>query len=103
MSRHVTGIGGLFFRTNDHKSIARWYNDHFGINDQDNGWVWQQDAGPTVLSPFKKDTDYFGSEQLNLRVHDIDGLLQKLEAAGVRIDPKRMDKDHGRFAWVYDP
>lgn len=21
----------------------------------------------------------------------------------VRIDPKRMDEDFGRFAWVYDP
>jgi hypothetical protein len=20
-----------------------------------------------------------------------------------RFDPKRMDKDYGRFAWVYDP
>jgi glyoxylase I family protein len=47
MSRHVTGIGGLFFRANDHKALAKWYHDHFGINDQDNGWIWQQDAGPT--------------------------------------------------------
>jgi len=39
MSRHVTGIGGLFFRANDHKAMAKWYFDHFGINDQDNGWV----------------------------------------------------------------
>ena len=97
MSRHVTGIGGLFFRANDHKALAKWYNDHFGINDQENGWVWQQDAGPTVFSPFKKDTDYFGSDQqqfmLNLRVQDIDGLLKKLEAAGVRIDPKRTAED----------
>src|SRR5690606_13822322 len=27
----------------------------------------------------------------------------KLEADGVRIDPKHMDEDYGRFAWVYDP
>ena len=24
-------------------------------------------------------------------------------SAGVRIDPKRMDEDYGRFAWVHDP
>jgi hypothetical protein len=29
--------------------------------------------------------------------------LKKLEADGVRIDPKRQDEDYGRFAWVYDP
>ncbi len=107
MSRHVTGIGGLFFRSDDHKALAKWYHQHFGINNEENGWVWQQDAGPTVFSPFKRDTDYFGNDKqqfmLNLRVHDIDGLLKKLEAAGVRIDPKRMDEDYGRFAWVYDP
>ena len=40
---------------------------------------------------------------LNLRVQDLDGLLKKLEASGVRIDPKRQDEDYGRFAWVYDP
>ncbi|MFT3884188.1 MAG: VOC family protein [Flavobacteriales bacterium] len=107
MSRHVTGIGGLFFRSDDHKVLARWYHQHFGINDAENGYVWQQDAGPTVFSPFKRDTDHFGSDKqpfmLNLRVQDIDGLLKKLEAAGVRIDPKRMNEDYGRFAWVYDP
>ena len=106
MSRHVTGIGGFFFRANDHKALAKWYNDHFGINDQDNGWIWQQDAGPTVFSPFKRDSDYFDAKQqfmLNLRVQDLDGLIKKLEAAGVRIDPKRMDEGYGRFAWVYDP
>jgi len=40
---------------------------------------------------------------LNLRVADMDGLLKKLEADGVRIDPQRMDEDYGRFAWVFDP
>ena len=106
MSRHVTGIGGFFFRADDHKALAAWYNHHFGINDEQHGWIWQQDAGPTVFSPFKRDSDYFDAKQqfmLNLRVHDIDGLLKKLEEAGVRIDPKRQDEDYGRFAWVYDP
>ena len=107
MSRHVTGIGGLFFRADDHKALAAWYNEHFGINDESHGWIWNQDAGPTVFSPFKRDTDYFASDKqqfmLNLRVQDLDGLLKKLEASGVRIDPKRQDEDYGRFAWVYDP
>ena len=107
MARHVTGIGGFFFRADDHKALAKWYNKHFGINDEEHGWTWQQDAGPTVFSPFKRDTDYFGNDEqafmLNLRVQDLDGLLKKLEADGVRIDPKRMDEDYGRFAWVYDP
>lgn len=106
MSRNVTGIGGIFFRTNNHEALAKWYHEHFGINDAEHGYVWQQDAGPTVFSPFQRDSDYFDAQQpfmLNLRVQDLDGLLKKLEAAGVHIDPKRMDEGYGRFAWVYDP
>ncbi len=106
MSRHVTGIGGFFFRADDHKALVEWYNKHFGINDEANGFIWQQDAGPTVFSPFKRESDYFDAKQqfmLNLRVQDMDGLLKKLEAEGVPIDPKRQDEGYGRFAWVYDP
>ena len=106
ITRHITGIDGSCFRADDHKALAAWYNNHFGINDEANGWVWNQDAGPTVFSPFKRDSDYFDAKQafmLNLRVQDMDGLLKKLEADGVRIDPKRQDEDYGRFAWVYDP
>ena len=107
MSRHVTGIGGFFFRADDHKTLAIWHNKHFSINDKEHGWTWQQDAGPTVFSPFKRDSEHFGNNKqqfmLNLRVHDINGLLKKLAADSVRIAPKRGDQDYGRFAWVYDP
>lgn len=27
----VTGIGGLFFRARDPKTLARWYRDHLGV------------------------------------------------------------------------
>jgi predicted enzyme related to lactoylglutathione lyase len=40
---------------------------------------------------------------VNFRVDDLDGLLSKLDAAGVRIDPKREDYGYGRFAWIWDP
>jgi predicted enzyme related to lactoylglutathione lyase len=40
---------------------------------------------------------------INYIVNDLDALLAKLEAAGVRIDPKRDDADYGRFAWIFDP
>ena len=40
---------------------------------------------------------------LNLRVDDLDAVLEKLRAAGADIDPKREDHDYGRFAWFNDP
>lgn len=61
----------------------------------------------TVLAFFPPDTQYFGpSEQrsmLNLRVDDLDAVLDKLRAGGVEIDPRREDYDYGRFAWFKDP
>lgn len=107
MEKLVTGIGGLFFRSKDHKALALWYEQHFGINSMQSGGIWQQEAGPTVFTPFKQDTKYFGSEtqqfMLNLRVSDLDKLLEQLAAAGVKLDKKSPDESYGKFAWAYDP
>jgi len=40
---------------------------------------------------------------LNYVVDDLDGMLERLHAAGADVDPKREDHDYGRFAWVTDP
>lgn len=104
---NVTGIGGLFFRAKDPDTLAAWYEKHFSINSVQNYIPWNQKEGPTVFAPFKKDTEYFGNKDqqfmLNLRVTDLDELLNELKAGGVRIDEKRQDEPYGRFAWVYDP
>jgi glyoxylase I family protein len=103
---NVTGFGGLFFRANDPDALADWYEKHFSINSMSNG-IWIQKEGPTVFAPFKKSTQYFGRDDqqfmINLRVTDLEELLNELKAAGVRIDEKRQDEPYGRFAWVYDP
>ena len=104
---HILGIGGLFFRSKDPQKLAAWYMEHFGIPYGSEGGIWNQEAGMTVFSPFKHDTDYFGRDEqqfmINFRVHDLDGLLEKLKAANVKIDENRQDEEYGRFAWVYDP
>ena len=51
----VAGIGGLFFRAHDLKALGQWYQQHLGIAltpTSEGGTVWQQEAGPTVFSPF---------------------------------------------------
>ena len=99
----VTGFGGLFFRSKDHKALAEWYSKHLGIN----GMAWQQEAGPTVFAPFKQDTGYFGNDtqqfMMNLRVEGLDELIEQLKADGVRVDENRMEESYGKFAWIYDP
>jgi predicted enzyme related to lactoylglutathione lyase len=39
---------------------------------------------------------------LNLRVDDLNAVLEKLRVAGVEIDPRREEHDFGRFAWFND-
>ena len=100
----VTGIGGFFFRADDPNALSAWYKSHLGVG----GFDWQQSAGPTVVAPFPKSTDYFPGEKqymLNLRVSGLDLLLAELEAAGIAIirNPEWDTPETGRFARIHDP
>jgi len=106
----ILGIGGLFFRSRDPKSLAAWYETHFGITQTPASYdqpSWRQQAGVTVFAPFDHDTDYFGDKQnqwmVNFRVRNLDAMAAQLQAAGisVKIDPTAYP--NGRFARVYDP
>lgn len=106
----VAGIGGFFFRAHDPKALGQWYQQHFGIAptpSSEGGTVWQQEAGPTVFSPFPETTKYFGDSNkawmVNFRVHDIDKMVAQLRAAGIEVkDPETYPKV-GRFARLHDP
>lgn len=106
----AVGFGGVFLKARDPKSLAQWYATHFGIPDQGGGSLGfdgPESTGMTVFAHFPMDTQYFGEgaqqAMVNFRVNDLDGLLNQLEAAGVRIDPKRDDHEYGKFAWIWDP
>jgi len=101
----VTGIGGLFFRAQDPKALGAWYEKHFAINSMGGTEVWKQQEGPTVFTPFKADTKYFGENQqfmVNFRVEGMEEFLEKLESEGVTVE-RHDDVSYGKFAWVYDP
>src|SRR4029077_8398384 len=85
----VTGIGGLFFRAHDPTALGRWYQQHLGVLLTPSSYqepVWQQEAGPTVFSPFPETSDYFGDchqpWMVNFRVRDLDKMAAQLRAAG---------------------
>ncbi|MCH4891914.1 VOC family protein [Sphingomonas sp. SFZ2018-12] len=111
----VLGIGGLFFRARDPDALNSWYREHLNIGAGCNAdgsagddWAWQTEGGPVVFAPFKADTDYFAPDKafmINLRVRDIDSLLEQLHAAGIAVET-REEWDHpdtGRFARIHDP
>ena len=105
----VTGIGGFFFRSKDPEALAAWYLQHLGVGAPPGAYVWPQQAGLTVFSPFKQDSDYFAADKafmLNFRVDDLDGLKASLAAAGIEVITKpEWDAmpEVGRFARIHDP
>jgi predicted enzyme related to lactoylglutathione lyase len=114
----VTGIGGIFLRARDPKSLSAWYAKHLSITLTDPSgatFLWAEEipatTGMTVWSLFPADTPYFGTgnekgqqqAMVNYRVDDLDALLAQLKAAGVTVIPHREDYDYGRFAWIIDP
>jgi catechol 2,3-dioxygenase-like lactoylglutathione lyase family enzyme len=109
---HVTGVGGLFVRSQDPKALAAWYRDVLGVDLQPwGGAMFHYDAPghPAVLawSAFPQSTDYMAPStrefMIDFAVDDLDALVAKLKAKGVPV-LKRDDSDpSGRFAWILDP
>lgn len=102
----VNGIGGFFFRAMDPDALGAWYAEHLGVGGEQGQWATK--AGPTVFAPFPRDSDYFAAERewmLNLRVSDLDSLLERLRAAGVEVttNPDWDTPGVGRFARIHDP
>jgi predicted enzyme related to lactoylglutathione lyase len=106
--QRVNGLGGVFFRARDPQGLARWYQEHLGIDTVGETDAWWQEAGPTVFAPFEAETDYFGRREqqsmLNFRVNDLDAMLAQLRAGGVPVDEEVQVMDGiGRFGWATDP
>lgn len=114
--KRVTGIGGIFFKTQDPEALYQWYEKHLGIQRAPDGsgamFEWRDNNEPgqkgmTVWSIFPRDSKYFdpsaSSFMFNYLVDDLDALLKALQEEGVQIDPRREDYDYGRFAWIMDP
>lgn len=113
--KRVTGIGGVFFKSNDPKALAEWYRVHLGLNVEEWGGVafrWNNEDNPTgtgttIWSPFKGDTDYFAPSQssfmINFRVAELHSLLAALRAEGCKVEEKVEESEYGKFGWVLDP
>ena len=106
----VTGIGGFFFRSRDPETLNRWYGEHFGVigpgrSYEDPGWF--MDRGECVFSAFPADSEAFvvpeNRWKINFRVEDIDGLVARLQGAGIEVVKHDRVYPNGRFAELLDP
>ena len=95
------------FRSTDPVALKRWYIEVLGVDIND--MVWMQEAGPTVLEPFPKDSDYYGVDKgwmLNFRVTDLRAIIADLKEKGVEViekDEWNSMPEVGTFARVHDP
>jgi predicted enzyme related to lactoylglutathione lyase len=104
----IIGFGGIFLRANDPKALYQWYEQHLGLRKSGGAYGFPSSTheAQVVFSFFKQDNDYFPPAQkamINLQVDDLDGVLDRLTAEGVTVDPKRESYDFGKFGWITDP
>ena len=114
--KRAIGIGGIFFKSDNPKELAAWYQKHLGINIEAWGgavmkWPDLAKEHPdayTVWNAFKADTDYFSPStnefMVNFVVANLDALLPILKTEGVELVGEPMnDANFGKFAWIMDP
>ncbi len=109
----VTGIGGIFFRSKDPKAVKEWYSNNLGLATSEYGSSFEfrnanrpDEINYLQWSPFIEDTKYFDPSEkefmINYRVQNIEGLVKKLEAAGVTIVDTIEEYEYGKFVHIMD-
>lgn len=107
----VTGIGGIFFKCKDPKTLKKWYNDNLGFRNGDYGtnFEWRQAGdsmkkGFTLWAPFKETTKYFEKDfMVNYRVSNMDALLAILKTKGIVPIDTVERASYGAFVHIMDP
>jgi catechol 2,3-dioxygenase-like lactoylglutathione lyase family enzyme len=111
----VTGIGGIFFKSDDPAMTLEWYRTHLGVEYNDWGgfpFQWRErdrpdEIGYTVWGAFPDTTAYFAPSEslfmINFRVADIEALVAALLEGGVEVVGEIEQHPNGKFAWILDP
>ena len=109
----VTGIGGIFFFTNDPQKTKEWYAQNLGIETNDYGATFESrnvhnpdEINALQWSPFKNKSSYFEPSEkpfmINYRVQNIEGLVQQLKANSVVVLDEIASYDYGKFVHIMD-
>lgn len=109
----VTGIGGIFFFTENPKETREWYAKNLGFDVNDWGSTFEsrnvdkpEEVTSLQWSPFKKGDDYFSPSKkdfmINYRVQNIEGLVNQLKENGVTVLDEITTYDYGKFVHIMD-
>ncbi len=114
MTPKVTGIGGIFFGSNNPKEIREWYGKNLGlaIDDYGSPFEFRNANRPEEINylrwgPFENGSNFFAPSSkefmINYRVQNIEGLVKKLKENGVTVVDKIESLDYGKFVHIMDP
>lgn len=109
----VTGIGGIFFFSDNPKETKEWYSKNLGLETNDWGSTFESrdinnadKVNSLQWSPFKKGDEYFSPSKkefmINYQVQNIEGLVEKLKENGVTILDEIASYDYGKFVHIMD-
>ena len=110
----VTGVGGIFFYSDNLKESKEWYTKNLGIEINDWGSSSFESRNinkPDEINslqwkPFKKGDEYFSPSKkdfmINYTVQNIEGLVNKLKENGVTILDSISSYDYGKFVHIMD-
>lgn len=109
----VTGIGGIFFFSDDPGKARVWYSKHLGlsINEYGSSFEFRNANRPDEInylqwSPFRKGSEYFAPSKkefmINYRVQNLEGLVKQLREDGVTILDEIDSYDYGKFIHIMD-
>lgn len=110
----VTGIGGIFFKSDDPAAVNAWYAEQLGLKVDPFGspFAFRNYWNPEALNylrwgNFETGTDYFDPSNrdymINYRVHRLEALVSQLEAAGTAMMDTVQVTPYGKFVHFVDP
>lgn len=109
----VTGIGGIFFFSENPQETRDWYAKNLGFEVNDWGSTFQsrniedhEEVNNLQWSPFKNGSDYFEPSKkefmINYRVQNIEKLVEQLRSNNVHVLDEITTYDYGKFVHIMD-
>lgn len=110
----VTGIGGIFFKCKDPKSLKEWYADQLGFDTDEYGATFKsrnlEDPEKVAYLQWSTLSEHSGMTapskkefMVNYRVDDLVKMLEQLKETGVTILDEIAEYDYGKFVHIMDP
>lgn len=110
----VTGIGGIFFFSDNPNQTKEWYAKHLGLvtNEWGSTFEFRNAHQPDQInylqwSPFKTGNKYFKPSKnefmINYRVTRLEKLVEQFKSDGVTVLDTIEYYDYGKFVHIMDP